>query len=167
MACRSLVIGIGNPLRGDDGVGWQLAEELGDPHRSVHQLTPECAALLLDWERVLFVDAAWSAEGGAGPSDPLQAAQAAPLPSLRRLPCDPSGLGAAPAAAITPVLSHHLSAEALLAIAAELYDHRPEAWQLLLPAVDFAHAEAVSPSLRALLPEARRLLRRWLARETG
>jgi hydrogenase maturation protease len=164
MAPRSLVIGIGNPLRGDDGVGWQLAEELGDPHRSVHQLTPECAALLLGCDRVLFVDASWPAEGDPGSSGPMQAA---PAPSLRRWPLGPSGLGAAPAAARAAGLSHHLSAEALLAIAAELYDQRPEAWQLLLPAADFAHAEGLSPSLRALLPEARRLLQRWLTTETG
>ena len=39
-----LVIGIGNPLRGDDGVGALLAEQAGG--RSVHQLTPELAAEL-------------------------------------------------------------------------------------------------------------------------
>ncbi len=65
-----LVIGIGNPLRGDDGVGWWLAERAeqlppGTPTKgpllvqTVQQLTPELAAELTDVRRVLFIDAWW------------------------------------------------------------------------------------------------------------
>ena len=46
-----LVIGIGNPLRGDDGVWALLAEQVGG--RSVQQLTPELAAELAELEAVL------------------------------------------------------------------------------------------------------------------
>ena len=59
-----LVIGIGNPLRGDDGVGPLLAEQAGG--RSVHQLTPELAAELAELEAVLFIDA-WLAPAGGPP----------------------------------------------------------------------------------------------------
>jgi len=62
-----LVIGIGNPLRGDDGVGALLAEQAAlftaaDPDgpvavRSVQQLTPELAEELARLEAVLFIDA--------------------------------------------------------------------------------------------------------------
>jgi hydrogenase maturation protease len=145
MASRDLVIGIGNPLRGDDGVGWWLVEELGPPHQAVHQLTPECAALLVDVERVLFVDA-WCAE---------------PLPSVpvltELLPAD-YGLTAAEGSAF----SHHLSPGVLLAISQHLYGRSPQAWQLLVPAAQFGHGEALSPQLRALLPQARQLLQDWL-----
>lgn len=145
MAPRDLVIGIGNPLRGDDGVGWHLAEELGPPHRAVHQLTPECAALLADAERVLFVDA-WSTV--PRPSAPL-------LTELR--PAD-AGLTAAAGAAF----SHHLAPGVLLAISQQLDGRCPTAWQLLVPAVQFGHGEGFSAQLLALLPQARALLRQWL-----
>lgn len=59
-----LVIGYGNSLRQDDGVGWWVARELAvDPRAAgitaiaVHQLTPELAADLHDACRVVFVDA--------------------------------------------------------------------------------------------------------------
>ena len=145
MAPRDLVIGIGNPLRGDDGVGWRLAEELGPPHKALHQLTPECVALLVDVERVLFVDA-WCAE---------------PLPSApvltELLPADTCR---------TPdegsAFSHHLSPGVLLAISQHLYGRSPQAWQLLVPAAQFGHGEGFSAQLLALLPQARALLQEWL-----
>jgi hydrogenase maturation protease len=145
MAPRDLVIGIGNSLRGDDGVGWRLAEELGPPHQALHQLTPECAALLADVGRVLFVDA-WCAE-------PLPSA-----PVLTQLVPAETGLTTAEGSAF----SHHLSPGALLAISKHLYGRSPQAWQLLVPVVQFGHGEALSPQLRALLPQTRQLLQDWL-----
>ena len=63
-----LIIGYGNPLRGDDGVGWRVAEAAGTalPEGAatvlaVHQLTPELSAPISRAGRVVFVDAA--AEG--------------------------------------------------------------------------------------------------------
>ena len=67
-----LVIGIGNPLRGDDGVGALLAEPVGG--RCVQQLTPELAAELAELEAVLFIDA-WLAPAGAAGSHRLEPAQ--------------------------------------------------------------------------------------------
>jgi hydrogenase maturation protease len=62
---RVLIIGFGNPLRGDDGFGWhaaqRLCERLGSPDVQViacHQLTPELAEDIGAAERVLFIDAA-------------------------------------------------------------------------------------------------------------
>jgi hydrogenase maturation protease len=47
---RVLIIGYGNPFRSDDGLGWQIANELSRTNRSAetevlpcHQLTPELA----------------------------------------------------------------------------------------------------------------------------
>ncbi|MEB3362613.1 MAG: hypothetical protein VKI42_10885 [Synechococcaceae cyanobacterium] len=65
-----LVIGIGNPLRGDDGVGRWLARrgELWLPQaqwRAVQQLTPELAADVAAAARVLFIDA-WLVPDGGG-----------------------------------------------------------------------------------------------------
>ena len=62
---RALVIGMGNPLRGDDGVGWHVIERLRDTAAderaellACHQLTPELAGPLAQSEQVIFVDAA-------------------------------------------------------------------------------------------------------------
>src|SRR5262245_41264787 len=63
-----LVIGYGNTLRGEDGIGPAVAEEVaarGLPGVRVivaHQLTPELAADIADARLVVFVDAAVSGE---------------------------------------------------------------------------------------------------------
>ena len=138
----SLVIGIGNPLRGDDGVGWRLAAELGPPHRSCQQLAPETAALLAPVQRVLFVDACCG--------EPCQP-QLIPLATAN-----------AHVAVAGPGLAHHLTPAALLAISQQLYGHTPSAWQLLIPATDLSHGDALSAAMQAQLPRARQLLQRWL-----
>ena len=66
----TLIVAYGNPLRGDDGVGWQaailLSRELKDQVQVLtrHQLTPELAETLSEASRVIFIDAA--AQGPAG-----------------------------------------------------------------------------------------------------
>lgn len=69
----SLLIGIGNPLRGDDGVAPWLVETWGRRRtrrdaalrvRVVNQLLPELAEELAAVQRVLFVDA-WCVDPGA------------------------------------------------------------------------------------------------------
>jgi hydrogenase maturation protease len=61
---KPLVIGIGNPLRGDDGVGQVVVQTLADrlppdaaTLRTVHQLTPELATDLADASHLILVDA--------------------------------------------------------------------------------------------------------------
>lgn len=132
-----LVIGIGNPLRGDDGIGALLADQVGG--RSVQQLTPELAADLAELEAVLFIDA-WLSPLGAAPE-------------LTEI---------APAAG--PAESHRLEPAQLLAISQALYGRSPQAHLLRVPAYGFDHGTALSVELLAALPAARALLQRWLAR---
>lgn len=136
------MIGIGNTLRADDGVGALLAEwrpcGLAMEARSVQQLTPELAADLADLEAVLFIDA-WRAPAGA-------------VPELSAI---------VPAAG--EVESHQLQPTALLAISLALYGRAPQAWLLRVPAHSFSHSSQLSAALRAALPAAQRLLRHWLA----
>ena len=134
---KRLVLGIGNPLRGDDGVGALLAEEARG--RSVQQLTPELAEELAPLEAVLFIDA-WLAPLGATPQLTLITAAA----------------GAAE--------SHRLDPPQLLAISQALYGRAPEAQLLQVPAHAFDHGTALSAPLKAALPAARALLRQWLER---
>jgi len=61
---RLLILGYGNPLRGDDGVGWhavhrlrERSAELDADVMSCHQLTPELAEAVSRAERVIFIDA--------------------------------------------------------------------------------------------------------------
>lgn len=62
MKRTTLVIGIGNDVRGDDGVGPEvarrLAKSLDDADvRLVHQLTTELAMTLTQYDTVVFIDA--------------------------------------------------------------------------------------------------------------
>ncbi|EDY37679.1 conserved hypothetical protein [Cyanobium sp. PCC 7001] len=136
------MIGIGNPLRGDDGVGALLAEAAGG--LCLHQLTPELAAELTPLERVLFIDA-WLAPESAGPS------------SSPRL--DPLTAAAEPRNTST---SHRLDPAELLAITAALYGRAPRGAWLRVPAFAFDHGSELSPQLQASLPQANRLLQQWL-----
>jgi Ni,Fe-hydrogenase maturation factor len=62
---KTLLIAIGNPLRGDDGIAHVLLSRLGTSeaidHRFVHQLTPELSAEISAYASVLFLDADISA----------------------------------------------------------------------------------------------------------
>jgi len=136
-----LVIGIGNPLRGDDGIGALLADQVGG--RSVQQLTPELAAELAELEAVLFIDA-WLAPAGATP---------------QLTPISPAA-GAANGAAD----SHRLEPAQLLAISQVLYGHAPAVHLLRVPAYAFEHGTTLSAGLQAALPAAQALLHQWLAR---
>src|ERR1700680_724905 len=67
---HSLIIGIGNPLRSDDGLGWAVAERLSrDCNRgcgihTVYQLTPELAQLMVAVNLVVMIDASHEGEPG-------------------------------------------------------------------------------------------------------
>jgi len=144
---RDLVIGIGNPLRRDDGVGWWLARRarrLRPAPRvlAVQQLTPELVEVLAAARRVLFIDA-WLPQAGT-------AAPARLLP----LSLPPAGAGGG-------AFSHQLDPPQLLAITALLHGRTPSAWLLLLPAHALEHGARLSPAMRRQLPAASLLLRRW------
>ena len=60
---RILILGYGNPLRSDDGLGWHVAVELFRANRSsdvevlpCHQLTPELADPISKAGAVFFID---------------------------------------------------------------------------------------------------------------
>ena len=71
MTADVLVIGYGNTLRGDDGIGPAVAGEIdrlavpGVRVIVVHQLTPELAADLAACRRAVFIDAATTGEAVA------------------------------------------------------------------------------------------------------
>ncbi|HUJ33414.1 MAG TPA: hydrogenase maturation protease [Candidatus Acidoferrum sp.] len=117
---RILVIASGNPLRGDDGVGWHVAEALRQEPRTfglavktVQQLTPELADEISQAEIVIFVDAAESQQQGSVAVVPLEQSPQSTAPFTHSL---------TPAAPFT----HSLTPAALLSLARELYGKAPD-----------------------------------------
>ncbi len=143
----TLIIGYGNPLRGDDGVGWYVAQHLAAIMpatvacvRACHQLTPDLAEPVSQVRRVIFIDA----------DAPCQDADAAPpVPEYGRIRCQ----RVAPdwSAAIS-ACSHHLVPAVLLMYAAVLYGTSPVALVLTVTGVSCAHTQALSPAVVAVLP---------------
>ena len=138
---RCLVIGYGNPLRGDDGVGWRVANDvaasLADASveaLTVHQLTPELSASISRADRVIFVDAAATGAHGAILCWPLAETE--------------------PPAAAGGFDSHLASPDQLLVMAAELFGRRPEAHLMTIAGGVFALSEELSPPVAAAVAEA-------------
>ncbi len=126
---KHLVIGYGNTLRGDDGVGPRVAAQVatlamvGVRSLSVQQLTPELAAELAAVDRVWFVDA-WV--GGSEARLTVLTANSAP-----------------------PITDHGWTPAILLHLSQTLYGAQPLAAQLLIPAVQFDYGETLSAIAQA------------------
>ena len=121
-----LVIGYGNTLRGDDGVGPRVAEAVqalqipGVLTLICQQLSPEHADPISQAERVVFVDAAVDA--------PREV-------QFREL--EPGDT--------TQLMAHAADPRTMLALARDVYGHAPTAWWLTIPAVKLAFGETLSP----------------------
>ena len=113
-----LVIGYGNPLRGDDAAGLIAAGRLGG--LAVHQLTPELAEAIALADGVIFLDADASLPPGEIAVTPLVPA-AAPL-------------------------DHHAAPAALLALTRTLYGAAPQAWLIGMGGEDFELREGLTPA---------------------
>jgi hydrogenase maturation protease len=141
-----LIIGYGNLLRRDDGVGVVVAERLAArPRRGVQiiacpQLTPELAEPISRAAAVVFVDAA--------ASGPRQV-------RMRRV---------RPTAAI-PFLAHGSSPALLLGLARALFGRQPPAWLLTIPGEDFGLGEGFSALAEAGVRTALEQLEAWLRRQ--
>ncbi|HEY7617708.1 MAG TPA: hydrogenase maturation protease [Terriglobales bacterium] len=129
-----LIIGYGNPLRCDDGVGWHAAQELSQKLAAKnvefitrHQLTPELAAEISHADKVFFIDAA--REGAPGEVKYEEAA-----PQARSGP-----------------FSHELSPAAVLHAARTLFGRAPQAFVISVCGENFGHGEALSPAVAASL----------------
>lgn len=135
-----LVIGYGNDLRGDDGVGPRAAEAVaawslpGVRAIACRQLVPELAEALARCGRVVFVDAAVG---------PFRSAR------LRALHPGPSGA----------LAWHGGGPEGLLELSRAAYGRVPPALLLTIPAADLGFGSGLSPLARLGLRRALALLR--------
>lgn len=111
---RILLIGIGNPARRDEALGWRYAERIkqaGVPDLDIefrYQLQVEDAVLISKYDRVLFADATHT-----------------------RLPAGFDCFSCVPAQHYG-YPSRQQTAESLLYLSRELYDHVPLAWAIRL-----------------------------------
>jgi len=118
-----LVIGIGNTLRRDDGLGPWLAEQIAAWRLpavttcSVHQLTPELIDAIAKHERVLFLDACTSSGGSLTEVEPSTGANR---------------------------LGHALSPADILSLTDCLASRRPRAWLAAIPGSEFGFGEGLS-----------------------
>ena len=150
-----LVIGYGNTLRSDDGVGWHVAALLaGDPRLAgvevlaVHQLTPELALDMSRASLVILVDASTNGAPGAIVLRRLKPAGEAAVDGgpTRGVGQDlPAGRG--PGAT-----SHHVGPGELLAMARELYGAAPEAVAVSVGVASMEVGESLSSDVATALP---------------
>jgi hydrogenase maturation protease len=143
---KILVIGYGNTLRGDDRVGYQIAETVAEWQLpqvrsiAVHQLLPELAADIAEVEIVIFVDAVVT----------IDSAQ--------------SNI------AITPIVAggdenfstHIITPQLLLGLTQKLYAAIPDAYLLTIPAIDFSLGANLSSIASTGKDLALEYLKSWL-----
>jgi hydrogenase maturation protease len=132
---RTLILGYGNPLRSDDGLGWRAAEELAEKSsrddveiRISHQLTPELVDPVSKAETVFFIDASREGEPGE-----LRCVPVLPGPANNRF-------------------SHQLSPAALLGWSRELFGRCPEGFAVSVCGRCFEVGETLSAVVVASLP---------------
>ncbi len=148
---RTLIVGFGNAFRRDDGVARvvinclrkQLGraallplddgfDDLGHPIDTVvmHQIVPELAEVLADYDVTIFVDA-----------------HVATLP-------DPIHKEKLEVGFRTPFVSHQFHPSTVLALAKQMHGQAPEAWLFSLLGHDFDFGEGLSEETAELVPEA-------------
>lgn len=132
-----LVIGYGQPQRGDDGVGPHIATligALGWPQIrtcSLPQLQPELASRLAIADYAIFVDACKMEPGLEIRVRPLQAQ------------------GAETTGSSTPGLGHSCDPQSLLALTQSVYGRHPQSWWIEVPATDFRQGQPLSDLAQA------------------
>ncbi len=130
-----LIVGYGNTLRGDDGVGPRVAEAVEALHlpgvRTVvcQQLSPEHAAPIAEADTVIFVDAAVDAP------NTVQFRRLEPTDTLQ-------------------LMAHAADPRTMLALSRDVFDHVPEAWWLTIPVEKLEFSEDLTPAAQHGLDEA-------------
>ena len=142
----TLVIGYGNSLRSDDGIGLKVAAEVEKLEFSharslrLHQLTPELAATLAEVDRAIFIDAAVNRE-------------TVQIDVLK------------PEEAQGRQVGHFCDARSLLAMSQLLYDYAPQAWLITIPVQNLDFGETFSSVAEKGAREALKIIEKLLTTE--
>jgi hydrogenase maturation protease len=133
---RVLVVGYGNALRSDDGLGWHVAERLAvDPRfggveiLQRHQLTPELALDVSAAAVVVFVDATTSLSSGEVSVERVERLEHA-----------------------GDTWSHHVSPSGLVALSQQLYGRSAEVYVVSCGMQSDEMGERLSPVVEAAMP---------------
>jgi hydrogenase maturation protease len=145
-SAQTLIVGIGNPLRCDDGLGWAVAEQLARDGemdcaiQTVHQLTPELAQSMAAVKLAVMIDASYEGEPGE-----LR---------LRALPraVQPSAVG-----------THYTTPEELAALTTALYGYCPVVVVVTMTGADFSLGGQLSSIVAQRIPLACVAVRRLCA----
>lgn len=143
-----LIIGYGNTLRGDDGVGPRVAEAVaamnlpGVRTLGCPMLTPELSDQIAQARVVVFVDAAVDApqEVQLRPLDPGETCQ---------------------------LMAHAADPRTMLALARDVFGHAPRAWWLTIPVADLGFGEDLSALAQAGFETALERIRTLAPRPEG
>jgi hydrogenase maturation protease len=137
---KLLVIGYGNELRGDDGVGPTVAEIVERWNLDGVQaivcplLTPELADPVSKAQIAVFVDAAIGNPGNVlfSKLEPYESSQ---------------------------IIAHAADPRTMLALARDVFGHTPEAWWLQIPVSKLEFGQEFSPDAQRGMAEAVKKLR--------
>jgi hydrogenase maturation protease len=138
-----IVVGIGNTLMGDDGIGACICKQIGisaPPHVTTlvtHQLQIELAATLSIYTHIVFADAAIGRKEII--FSPLQR-DTPPVSS-----------------------SHHVNAVIIAALIKELYHANPHVMLCEVPGFNFEHGEVLSPAAKKNAAAAAALIQKWVS----
>ena len=148
---RTIVVGYGNIDRADDGVAYEVIntlrqhlgqerlnegdtglEDLGAEVDSIFliQLMPEIMEVIIDYDRIIFVDAH----------------AATNINDLNCIPVTPEY--------VSSTFTHHMSPASLLAFLKVLYNREPAGHIVSLKGYDFDFQRMLSESTRMLIPAA-------------
>ncbi len=133
---KPLIVGIGNPLRGDDGLAQEILRRLADGDMrdlfdtlATHQLLPEHAEVLHRYEQVIFVDACVDLPAGDWQITQVE---------MR---------------AHEGVSAHILAPSVLLTFAQTIYGSIPSAWCLCIGAEQFELGQQLSTKVVLAIEE--------------
>jgi hydrogenase maturation protease len=136
---KTLILGYGNTLRKDDGLGVYAALALAAltlpddvEIRTYQQLSPELSPVLAQVDQAIFIDVALASSGEEPGSIKTRA--------LKPRTTQPGSI------------THHFDPETLLAMAETLYGHAPHATLFSVAAASFDLEEGLSPEVTSALP---------------
>jgi hydrogenase maturation protease len=150
-----LIIGYGNPLRGDDGLGWHISPLIAESMNALcqestlevvtsHQLYPEMAEPISQATFVLFLDASIGDVPGTVQCERIVATVSHP--------------GA---------FTHHCTPASLLALSHWLYGTCPDAVLLSVVGDTFDDGEHLSPAVQAAIPTVLNTIKQLIFRRLG
>jgi len=137
---KILIIGYGSSLRSDDGVGPIIVEKIDELKIKnvdtlvLQQLTPDISEIISRYQAVLFVD--------AGDNKLINEVQVYDISLSEN----------------APRIEHAMTPENLLRLANDLYEKKPTAKCIIIPAQNFEFSETLSPLTKSFIDPAIKII---------